>query len=103
MGLLYCLDSDTGFVRRHFPLQFHSIEAQVAVGRVKRTESDQIQIIVGDMAGNVVLLTPEGDILWDIQVAGSCPFAASLGDVTGDGNIDVVIVAISETTETDNT
>ncbi len=31
LGLLYVLDGETGFVRRYFPMQFHRIEAQIAV------------------------------------------------------------------------
>ena len=29
MGLLYVLDGESGFVRRHFPMQFGVIESQV--------------------------------------------------------------------------
>jgi hypothetical protein len=35
LGLLYVMDGESGFVRRFFPLQFHSIQAQVAVADVQ--------------------------------------------------------------------
>lgn len=38
LGLLYLLDGDTGFVRRHFPMQFHAIEAQVVVADLTDTD-----------------------------------------------------------------
>jgi hypothetical protein len=34
LGLLYVLDGDSGFVKRFFPMQFHEIQAQVAVADV---------------------------------------------------------------------
>lgn len=47
LGLLYLLDGETGFVRRYFPMQFHEIQAQIAVADV-RGGSD-LEIIVADM------------------------------------------------------
>ena len=35
LGLLYVLDGETGFARRFFPMQFHSIQATVAIADVK--------------------------------------------------------------------
>ena len=54
MGLLYVLDGRNGFVRRFFPLQFHEIQATVAVADVKG-DSD-LEMIVADMDGNLVLV-----------------------------------------------
>lgn len=54
LGLLYVLDGDTGFTRRFFPMQFHEIEAQVAVADV--VGGPDLEIIVCDMGGNVVVV-----------------------------------------------
>ncbi len=62
LGLLYLLDGDTGFVRRYFPMQFHEIQAQIAVADVHG--GPDLEIIVADMGGNLVLVNIEGDTLW---------------------------------------
>ena len=49
MGLLYVLDGNSGFTRRFFPLQFHEIQAQVAVANL--VGNAELEMIVGDMAG----------------------------------------------------
>jgi len=92
LGLLYVLDGETGFVRRNFPMQFHIIEAQIVVSDI--SNGPELEIIVADMAGNLVVLDVNGKILWDVQLPGSLPFAPSIGDIDGDGDLDVIIVAI---------
>lgn len=97
MGLLYVLDGETGFVRRHFPMQFGKIESQVAVADV--TGDGALEIIVADMLGNVVLVTPEGETVWDAKLQSSyggsvyVSYTPSIGDVNADGQLDVVVVA----------
>lgn len=62
LGLLYVLDGDTGFTKRFFPMQFHEIQAQVAVADVMG--GPDLEIIVCDMGGNVVVIDILGEILW---------------------------------------
>jgi hypothetical protein len=50
MGLLYVLDGGNGFVKPFFPMQFHEIQAQVAVADV--TGGSGLEIIVADMGVN---------------------------------------------------
>ena len=83
LGLLYVLDGETGFVRRFFPMQFHEIQATVAVADV-RGGSD-LEMIVADMAGNLVLVDLDGEVLWDRQLSGTLPHTPTVGDVDGDG------------------
>lgn len=91
MGLLYVMDGESGFVRRFFPMQFHSIQAQVSVADV--TGSRDLEMIVLDMGGTVAVVDLNGDIVWDAQLSGTLPFPATVGDVDGDGQLDVVVVA----------
>jgi hypothetical protein len=48
-------------------MQFHEIQAQVAVADLRG--GPDLEMIVGDLAGNVVCLTLQGDVLWDAR----CP------------------------------
>lgn len=69
LGLLYVLDAETGFVRRHFPMQFMPIESAVAVADiVNGGEDSQLEMIVLDNVGHLVVLSSTGDVLWDANV-----------------------------------
>lgn len=52
-----------GFTRRHFPIQFHAIEAQIVVADILYGKNAVgLEIIVADMAGNLVVLSSTGSI-----------------------------------------
>lgn len=62
-------------------MQFHPIEATPLVANVN-THPD-LEIVLGDTAGNVVCVSSEGDVLWDISAAGGVyqsPTATMLGN-----------------------
>eukprot|EP01038_Epipyxis_sp_PR26KG_P005673 gene5673-7830_t len=92
LGLLYLMDGDSGFVRRFFPMQFHSIQAQIVVGNVYG--DSKLEMVVVDMGGTVAVVTIEGDVIWDRQLSGSLPFTPTLGDINGDGILDIIIVSV---------
>jgi hypothetical protein len=64
-------------------MQFHEIQASVAVADVRG--GADLEIIVADMAGNLVVIDIDGEVLWDRQLSGSLPHTPTVGDVDGDG------------------
>jgi hypothetical protein len=100
LGMLYVVDGESGFVRHHFPLQFHSIQASIAVADI--TGGFELEMIVCDMVGTVALVSIHGDILWDRQVSGALPYSASVADINGDGQLDVIVVTVDTTVITDS-
>lgn len=78
---------------------------QIAVADI--TGDGLLEILVTDMDGNVVVVTAQGDVLWDIRISGfdaehdetkyrsSIPYTPTLGDVDADGQLDIVIVVES--------
>ena len=58
---------NTGFSRRFFPMQFHEIQAQVGVADVRG--GPDLEMLVGDLGGNLVCVNVNGDVLWDARCA----------------------------------
>jgi hypothetical protein len=56
---------------------------------------NDLEIIVADMGGNVVVVDILGEILWDTKLSGELPHTPTIGDVDGDGKLDVVVVAVA--------
>lgn len=101
MGLLYVLDARNLYVKTNWPVQLqYGIESRILVEDVRGDTN--LEIFVADVGGNVVCLDHTGNKLWHrnlvlsvskdegSEVIGSSPM--QLGDVDGDGILDIVIL-----------
>ncbi len=101
MGFLYVMDTQNLIVREGWPIQLqHAIESRVVVEDV--VGDTNLEIFVSDVGGNIFCLDHKGKKIWhrnlpysvtgdnNDRVLASSPMV--LGDVNGDGILDVVII-----------
>ncbi|MFH0921289.1 MAG: hypothetical protein V1913_13130 [Fibrobacterota bacterium] len=91
-GTLYKLNRRTLRVLDSRLLSMLSGEVRMAVGDVARSNAG-LEIALNDANGNVVLLDSLLNVLpgWPVKVDANRAVSPSLGDVDGDGNLDIVI------------
>ena len=101
MGFLYVMDARNLFAKDGWPVQFqYGIENRVLVEDVR--DDTNLEIFVSDVGGNVFCLDHKGKKIWQrnllqsvakdegSEVLGSSPMV--LGDVDGDGVLDIVLL-----------
>ncbi|KAN0053311.1 hypothetical protein ACTA71_009760 [Dictyostelium dimigraforme] len=89
LGFLYVLDYQGVPLTGNYPLVLESIFTQIIT---EDLDSDgKLELIVIDTKGNVVCFSPDGDEIWSQQVTGKTEFPPSIGDLDGDGVLDVVM------------
>lgn len=92
LGLLYALDAASGFVLKGFPIQMGEIQGQAAIADVVvKDGTGDLEILVADMSGNLLCVNREGEVLWDRQFPGSSAATPTIGDIDGDGFLDVAL------------
>lgn len=103
MGIVYCFDANHMFKKDGWPVQMKSaIETRMLVEDV--VGDTNLEIFISDVEGNLVCLNHAGAVIWhrDLgssigsDVVSSSPM--SLGDVNGDGILDLVLVSRSKNT-----
>ena len=65
--------------------------SSIAVGTLIGNEHNTPDIVVGDNAGNLYCLSSDGQILWTFSVNDKVSLAATLGDVDGDDEVEVLV------------
>ena len=88
LGFVYALTAG-GENIDGWPIQMGEIRAQVAAADVNGDLRPEI--IAVDTHGNVAAFDARGRELWERHCVGSISRAASIGDVDGDGNLDVIV------------
>ncbi|CAN0204749.1 unnamed protein product, partial [Scytosiphon promiscuus] len=88
-GDVHVVDASTGLAREGFPVNYDPIRGQVVVADVDGDQ--QLEMLFGDTSGAVVCVRHDGAECWLQRLPGSISSTLTLGDVDGDGNLDVVI------------
>ncbi len=55
-------------------------------------EAEGLEILVVDVRGNLVCISSDGKVLWKQFLSGTALGPPSVGDIDGDGYLDVVVV-----------
>ncbi|KAK5582835.1 hypothetical protein RB653_004423 [Dictyostelium firmibasis] len=89
LGFLYVLDYQGIPFTGNYPLVLESIFTQIIT---EDLDSDgKLELLVLDTKGNVVCFNSGGDEIWSQQITGKTEFPPSIGDLDGDGILDVVM------------
>ncbi len=88
LGFIYVIDHK-GEVKRGFPISMGEIEGHIAAEDLNG--DGLLEMIAIDFNSNVMVFDAHGKELWSARVSGYAVHGATVGDVDGDGQLDVVV------------
>ena len=89
VGFLYVLSGKDGTTLSGFPKQMGEIQGQVAVADL--TGNGFLDIIAADTRGSVAVFDVNGKEIWETHLASLISQGVTIGDVDGDGRLEVVV------------
>jgi len=99
MGIVYCFDATHMTMKNSWPIQMqHAVESPIVVEDI--AANTKLEVLVSDIGGNVACFDEDANKVWhrDFRASvcdGPCTVRASshisLGDIDGDGTLDVTI------------
>ena len=92
LGLLYALDPMTGKTKYGFPLELKgTIESSIVIGNFVLSKHDKnLELFVVDGSGMASCFDHLGKLLWQRNVGGISTATPAVGDIDGDGMLDIV-------------
>ena len=92
LGLLYDLDPMTVKTKNGFPLELEgTIESSIAIGNFVLSKHDKnLELFVVDGSGMASCFDHMGKLLWQRKVGGISTATPAVGDIDGDGMLDIV-------------
>lgn len=91
LGFVHVLSAD-GKPRAGFPAQVGAVEGAVVAENV--AGDADLELIVADSAGGVVVFSASGTVVWEKRVSGACVSGSVVGDIDSDGRLDVAVVTL---------
>ena len=88
-GLLYAIN-EKGIPKKGFPVSF--AEIQMSPVCVDIAKDSYLEIIVGDSNGVLAVLDYQGEDVWSRSLSGPLSQSVAIGDIDGDGILDVVAI-----------
>lgn len=90
MGEIHVVDARTLNKREGFPVMVDSVTAQVGVADL--FGHGRLELVVGDASGNVYCIDGAGKRVWERELDNPVVSTLRLGDVEGDGLMEVFVV-----------